>query len=103
MIKISSFLLIILLIYIFENNNNIYKIFQKKNAIKYINNIYGNHLINNNHLEYINENPNISVIIPLYNCQNSISMSIYSVQIQDFKNFEIILIDDFSSDKNFIF
>ena len=99
MVKISSFLLIILLIYIFENHNNIYKIFQKKNAIQYINNIYGNHLINNNHIEYINENPNISVIIPLFNCQNSISMSIYSVQIQDFKNFEIILIDDFSSDK----
>ena len=54
MVKISSFLLIILLIYIFENHNNIYKIFQKKNAIQYINNIYGNHLINNNHIEYIN-------------------------------------------------
>ena len=45
-IKISSFLLSILLIYIFENHNNISKIFEKKNAIKYINNIYENHLIN---------------------------------------------------------
>ena len=39
------------------------------------------------------------MIIPLYNCQNSINMSIYSVQKQNFQNFEIILIDDYSSDK----
>ena len=59
MIKISSFLLIILLIYIFENHNNISKILQKKNAIKYINNIYKNHLNNSNHIKSINKLMNI--------------------------------------------
>ena len=39
------------------------------------------------------------MIIPLYNCQNSINMTIYSVQKQYFHDFEIILINDFSFDK----
>ena len=42
--KAISFSFIILLIYIFENHNNISKIFQKKKAIKYINKIYENYL-----------------------------------------------------------
>ena len=98
-IKVASFILIIISIYFIENHNNSYKIFQKKNAIKYINNIYKNHLINANYAKSFNEYPKISVIIPLYNCQNSINMTIYSVQKQYFQNFEIILIDDYSSDK----
>ena len=97
-IKISSFILLIILIYIFENPKYHSRIIQKKNAIKYINDIYKNHLNNDFDIKSFNENPKISVIIPLYNCQNSINMSLYSVQMQDFKNIEIILINDFSFD-----
>ena len=98
-IKIASFILIIICIYNIENHNNSYKIFQKRNAIKYINDVYKNHLNNVNYTKSFNEYPKISVIIPLYNCQNSINMTIYSVQKQYFQNYEIILIDDYSSDK----
>ena len=56
--------------------------------------------------KYINENykidikPIISVIIPLYNCEKTINASISSIQNQKFTNFEIILINDFSTDKS---
>ena len=53
------------------------------------------HFFNFNILSLINEYPNINIIIPLYNCQNSIYLSISSIL---FKNFEIILINDYSKD-----
>ena len=42
--------------------------------------------------------PKISAIIPLYNCEKTINQSIYSIQYQNFSHFEIILINDFSKD-----
>jgi len=45
-------------------------------------------------------NIEISVVIPVYNCQNSINNSIISIQNQKKSNFEIILINDFSKDNS---
>ena len=47
-----------------------------------------------------NEKPAITTIIPSYNCEKTITSSIYSVQYQNFTNFEIIIVDDFSKDKS---
>ena len=44
--------------------------------------------------------PKISVIIPVYNSEKTIYSAICSVQTQNFTDFEIILIDDFSSDNS---
>jgi len=44
------------------------------------------------------KNPLISVIIPLFNCQETISYSINSIQNQNLTKFELILINDFSHD-----
>ena len=46
------------------------------------------------------ENPIISVIIPVFNCEKSIKYAISSIQNQNITNFEIILINDFSTDKS---
>ena len=54
--------------------------------------------IENNHLYNYNENPFITVIIPSYNCENTILYSIRSSQYQNCSNFEIIIVDDFSTD-----
>ena len=43
-------------------------------------------------------NPKISVVIPLFNCENFILRAIKSIQFQNISEIEIILIDDFSSD-----
>ena len=54
-------------------------------------------LVNNNKYKLI-EIPKASVIIPLYNCQETIIPAINSIQYQNMTQFEIILINDFSSD-----
>ena len=63
---------------------------------QFIDNCFNEHNIINYHK--LNNKPFISVIIPVYNCKNTISAAIKSVQNQNFTDFEIILIDDFSSD-----
>ena len=98
-IVIRIILLLVLIIYLFVINNLSENIFEKKYAIKYIQKLLLNYL--NNTIEYYsfnNRNPNISIIIPLYNCQNTIIFSITSIQKQCFQNYEIILINDYSTD-----
>lgn len=42
--------------------------------------------------------PEVSVIIPAYNCENYIAQALESVFAQTYHNFEIILVDDASTD-----
>lgn len=44
--------------------------------------------------------PEVSVIVPVYNVERSISRCLNSLQTQTFSNIEIILIDDGSTDKS---
>ncbi len=43
-------------------------------------------------------NPEISVIMPVFNCGKYLAASLESMQAQTFKNFELIIIDDGSND-----
>ena len=43
-------------------------------------------------------NPRVTIIIPVYNCQNSIKQAIRSIQNQKMKDIEIILVNDKSKD-----
>lgn len=98
-----SFILIILIIYVFENKNLSFRIYEKKYAIEYVKSLFQNNLNNTNEYYYLNNKyPNISIIIPLYNCQNTINFSITSIQMQLFKNYEIILVNDYSTDNTSI-
>jgi glycosyltransferase EpsH len=45
-------------------------------------------------------NPKLSVIIPIYNCENTIKIAISSIQNQNISDFEIILVNDFSQDNS---
>ena len=54
-------------------------------------------LINNNTMN-ISDTTKISVIIPVYNCEKTIKASIRSIQNQEMKEIEIILVNDYSSD-----
>ena len=49
---------------------------------------------------YKSNNPKISIIIAIYNAEGFIKNALLSIQNQDFKDIEIILVDDFSKDNS---
>ena len=51
----------------------------------------------------ISKNPNISIVIPCYNCKKFILRAIRSVQNQNFSNFEIIISNDGSTEDTLVF
>lgn len=48
----------------------------------------------------MNSNPFVSVIIPMYNAEQYIQETISSVLSQSYENFEVIVVDNFSSDNS---
>ena len=46
------------------------------------------------------QNPKISVLIPVYNGEKYLSKTLGSLKCQTFKDFEIVLVDDFSNDSS---
>ena len=49
-----------------------------------------------------NEQPLVSVIVPVYNAENYLAECIESVQTQGYMNYELLLVDDGSTDKSAI-
>ena len=85
---------------IFQNLN--YSKIEKRDkilskGIKFINKCL--YSVNTNFYEQ-NKKPIITVIIPLHNCNQTISSSLRSIQYQNNSNIEIILIDDLSTDNS---
>lgn len=98
---IISFLLLNVVqnLYKMEKTKN-YKI-KKRNSLEsylvYINNC--NSLIRlNSNFNNKNENPFLSICIPVYNTEKYIERAVLSVINQSFQDYEIILVNDFSND-----
>ena len=104
------FLFLILNIKKNKNKNNLEKIIKMKSfnyLHKCLKNLKKNEKFSifsvfNFNLNKLKKNPKISVIIPVYNCQNSIELSISSIINQNMKDYEIILINDYSNDNTSI-
>ena len=64
---------------------------------KYIQNCFKGILLNNN-IKIFSSNTKISVIIPVFNCQNTIKAAVRSIQNQNMADVEIILVNDYSID-----
>ena len=47
------------------------------------------------------ENPLVSILIPMYNSENYIEKTIHKLERQTYKNIEIIIVDDHSTDNSF--
>ena len=64
-------------------------------------NLAVNHsLINPKEKLYKSENPKISVVIPMFNAEGFIENGITAIENQDFKDIEIVIIDDCSKDNS---
>jgi glycosyltransferase involved in cell wall biosynthesis len=84
------------MIYVINNYTDKIKIIILKKGRKYLDIC----LQNDVRIVYTKIEPKISVIIPIYNCQNSIRYTIISIQNQIMSDYEIILINDFSKDNS---
>lgn len=47
---------------------------------------------------HVKTSPKISVVIPVYNCQEFVRTAIHSILAQTYRDFELLLLDDASSD-----
>ena len=70
------------------------------NIQKCIDIIFNGTLIDGHQYFYSNKSPKISVIITVYNGEAYLKTSLLSIQNQDFKDLEIIMIDDGSRDNS---
>ena len=66
-------------------------------AKDFINNCMKGVLINTEKIKP-SENPKISAVIPCHNCKEFLLRAIRSIQNQNFSDFEIVIVDDFSTD-----
>ena len=64
---------------------------------KYMSQCFDDILLNNN-TKAITLAPKISIVIPVYNCQNTIKAVVRSIQNQNMSDLEIILVNDYSKD-----
>lgn len=81
----------------FEVEINFDNIISSINAKDYVNKIINGIEIFNRTYNITND-PKLSVVIPIYNKENIIKRTIRSIQNQNMDNFEIILVNDYSSD-----
>ena len=81
----------------FEVETNFDNIISSINAKDYVNKIINGIEIFNRTYNITND-PKLSVVIPIYNKENIIKRTIRSIQNQNMDNFEIILVNDYSSD-----
>ena len=63
-------------------------------------NVLNGVLIDKNKKFYANKNPKISVVISVYNGEAFLKSAILSIQNQDFKDIEIVIVDDCSKDNS---
>lgn len=57
--------------------------------------------LKNNRMKHLNNNPLLSVIMPVYNCEQYVTQAVESILNQTYKKFEFIIVDDASVDKTF--
>ena len=83
---------------VLKQNRSVYT--ELDDCQKFVNIAVNHSLINPNEVIYKSENPKISVVIPMYNAEGYIENAICAIENQDFKDIEIIIIDDNSKDNS---
>ena len=83
-------------------NSNLEKIINQEfaNAQIYMNLVFNGTAIDKGRIFYPSKNPKISIVIPVFNGEAFLNTTILSIQNQDFKDIEIIIVDDGSKDNS---
>lgn len=112
-LKTNIYKFICILFIIFLNNNTIcekkdikelivHKEFNEEwKDIKKFMYLSKNHILIDKDLDiynYISDFPKLSIVIPVFNGEKYIKSALTSIQNQDLKNIEIVMVDDFSND-----
>ena len=106
---ISFFILIIIILLFIFRNKNRERFFTKIDRNNEYNNVQEYYKMIQDHALYDkgkiynpSGNPKISIILPVYNGEAFLQETLISIQNQDFKDIEIIIIDDKSTDNSTI-
>ena len=70
------------------------------NIQKYIDIVFNATLLDKGRIYYPNNNPKISIVISVFNGEAYLKTAVLSIQNQDFKDIEIVIIDDNSLDNS---
>ena len=73
---------------------------EKVEIQNYMDIIFNGTVIDGNKIYYPSKNPKISIVIAVYNGEAYLKTALLSVQNQDFKDIEIVLVDDGSKDNS---
>ena len=100
-LKIGSILELLRSKLLDETDMDLERINKEKKEIKEFSQLVSmGKLINPNETFYKSDNPKISIVISVYNGEGYIREALLSIQNQDFKDIEIIMVDDFSKDNS---
>ena len=83
------------------NNTNFYDANKEIiNMKKYVDIVFNGTLLDEEKIFYFSNNPKISIVIAVYNGEAYLKTALLSIQNQDFKDIEIVIIDDCSLDNS---
>ena len=110
-LKKSSIILILLLIYgindnkFKDENKNVKLVFRDIyteliDIQNYIDLVLNGTLLDKDKKYYLNNQPKISIVISVYNGEAFLKTAVLSIQNQDFKDIEIVVVDDCSKDNS---
>ena len=73
---------------------------QLNNIQNYMNLVFNGTQIDNGKIYYPSKNPKVSVVVSVYNAEGFLKNALLSIQNQDLKDIEIIMVDDCSKDNS---
>ena len=99
--SIKNKLIFLIIISFFYNSNLTKDMSNDYNNIKnYMNLVLNGTNLDKGKIYYPSKDPKISIVIPVYNGEAFLNTTILSIQNQDFKDIEIIIVDDGSKDNS---
>lgn len=96
---VKKLIFIIIISFFYNSNLSKFKSNDFENIKNYMNSVLNGTNIDNK-IYYLSKRPKISIVIPVYNGEAFLNTTILSIQNQNFKDIEIVIVDDGSKDNS---